>query len=116
MILDTLSSEVLDSGLTEKDHYDSTEQGCSGFAYDYMKDSPIAYGKDDIFDFQKVWYMRSLYTADELAAFFALPFLNRNERLSIRKETDPCFWMEIPMLLSLDIFLMIQIMKQIHLW
>lgn len=89
MILDTLSSEVLDSGLTEKDHYDSTEQGCSGFAYDYMKDSPIAYGKDDIFDFQKVWYMRSLYTADELAAFFALPFLNRNERLSIRKETDP---------------------------
>lgn len=45
MILDTLSSEVLDSGLTEKDHYDSTEQGCSGFAYDYMKDSPIAYGR-----------------------------------------------------------------------
>lgn len=89
MILDTLSSEVIESGLTEKDHYDAAKTDPTGFKADYLKNSPLSYGRDDIFDFQKVWYMRSLYTAEELSHFWAFPYLNRNERLSIRKETDP---------------------------
>lgn len=89
MLIDTLVAEVIENGLTEKDYFSAAKQGEEGFGHDYLLDSPVSYDSDNIFDNQKVWYMRSLYTSSELAAFFAFPYVNSCERLDMRKETDP---------------------------
>lgn len=89
MIIETLISEVIERGLFEYDSFNAQNEGIEGFDISYKLDSPSCYGKDDIFDKQKVWYMRSLYTAEELSAFMAFPYTSEYEKIEIRKETDP---------------------------
>lgn len=89
MIIETLMSEVIEKGLFEYDSFNAKDEGIEGFDVLYKLDSPSCYGKNDIFDKQKVWYMRSLYTAEELSAFMAFPYINEYEKLEMRKETDP---------------------------
>lgn len=89
MLIDTLVAEVIENGLTENDYFSVDKFDEDGFRHDFLLDSPVSYDNDNIFDNQKVWYMRSLYTSNELSAFFAFPYVNSGERLDIRKETDP---------------------------
>lgn len=83
---DVICSEVLEKGLIEQ----KSENGL--YKADYKLISPgdkKVSVFDDEYNSNKVPEMATLYTIDEIAPFFSLPYLYPSENIGIRKETDP---------------------------
>lgn len=92
LILDTMAAEIIESGQTDKLPKENLD---GDFSCGYMKEALKSFVKEELFarrdlnSIKKVSCMPVLYTADELSAFFSFPYLERGERLDMRKETDP---------------------------